>query len=47
MFISAKQIKKIKLISSGENVQYMESTFENCNSLASVDLTEFDWIWFI
>ena len=42
MFISAKQIKKIKLISSGENVQYMESTFENCNSLASVDLTEFD-----
>ena len=42
MFINVKQIKKIKLISSGENVQYMESTFENCTSLASVDLTEFD-----
>ena len=42
MFINAKQIRKIKLISSGENVKYMESTFELCSNLISIDLTEFD-----
>ena len=42
MFINAKQIRKIKLISSGENVKYMESTFELCSYLNSIDLTEFD-----
>ena len=42
MFMNAEQLKKIKLKSSGENIQFMESTFENCSYLISVDLTEFD-----
>ena len=42
MFLNANQIKKIKLKSSGEHVQFMESTFERCTSLTSVDLSEFD-----
>ena len=42
MFMNSTQIKAIKLKSSGENVQFMESTFERCEELISVDLTEFD-----
>ena len=42
MFIWGKQIKKKILESSGEKVKFMESTFEKCSNLYSLDFTKFD-----